>query len=44
MTLDQMKHANLAEGMDKMLDLFLRDDLSEYFFYQENGKWNEILK
>ncbi len=44
LTLDQMKHANLAEGMDKMLDLFLRDDLSEYFFYQDDGRWNEVLK
>ena len=30
--------------MEKMLDLFLRDELSEYFFYQENGNWQEVLK
>jgi len=44
LTLDQMKHASLAEGMDKMLDLFLRDDLSEYFFYQDDGGGKEVLK
>lgn len=44
LTLEQMKHAHLAEGMETMLDLFLHDDLSEYFFYQEDGRWNEVLK
>ena len=44
LTLEQMKHARLAEGMETMLDLFLHDDLSEYFFYQEDGRWNEVLK
>lgn len=44
MTLDEMKQRKLAYGMDKMLEVFLNDDISEYFFYKENGKWIETLK
>ena len=44
MELDEMKKANLATGMDKMLEVFLNEDISEYFFYKENGKWMETLK
>ena len=36
--------ASLAYGMDKMLEVFLNDKISEYFFYEENGKWIEELK
>ena len=39
-----MKKSNLAAGMDKMLEVFLNEDISEYFFYKEDGKWMEILK
>ena len=39
-----MKKANLAEGMDKMLEVFLDENISEYYFYKENGKWKEVLK
>ena len=42
--LDEMKKAKLAEGMDKMLEVFLNENLSEYFFYKENDKWIEVLK
>lgn len=42
--LEDMKKMNLANGMDKMLKVFLDDDISEYFFYKENGKWVEELK
>jgi len=42
--LDDMKKLDLAEGMDKMLKVFLDENISEYFFYQENGEWIEVLK
>ena len=44
LTLDEMKQRKLAYGMDKMLEVFLNDDISEYFFFEENGKWIEELK
>lgn len=34
----------LADGMDKMLRVFLEDEISEYFFIKENDKWIELLK
>lgn len=43
-TLEEMKHKNMADGMDKMLEVFLNEDISEYFFYKENGEWVEVLK
>ncbi|MBQ4313450.1 MAG: 8-oxo-dGTP diphosphatase [Clostridia bacterium] len=42
--LESMKQMNLADGMDKMLQVFLDDDISEHFFYIENGEWIEELK
>ena len=42
--LEKMKKSNLAEGMDKMLEVFLSEDLSEYFFYKENDEWIDVLK
>lgn len=42
--LEEMKRMSLADGMDKMLEVFLDEDISEYFFYKENGKWVEALK
>lgn len=44
MELEEMKKANLAEGIDKMLEVFLDENISEYYFYKENGEWKEILK
>ena len=38
LTLDEMKQRKLAYGMDKMLEVFLNDNISEYFFFEENGK------
>lgn len=43
-TLEDMKKKKLAKGMDKMLEVFLDENISEYFFYKENGKWVEELK
>lgn len=42
--LEDMKKLHLAEGMDKMLEVFCNKKVSEYFFYKENGAWNEVLK
>lgn len=44
MEIDDMKKANLADGMEKMLEVFLKENLSEYFFYKENNKWVDVLK
>ncbi|MBQ4324655.1 MAG: 8-oxo-dGTP diphosphatase [Clostridia bacterium] len=44
MELEDMKRMPLAPGMDKMLRVFLEDNLSEYFLYLENGTWQESLK
>lgn len=43
-TLEGMKKKKLAYGMDKMLEVFLDDNISEYFFFKEDGKWVEELK
>lgn len=42
--LEEMKQMQLADGMDKMLQVFLDENISEYFFYKENGEWVEELK
>ena len=42
--LEDMKKLNLAEGMEKQLDVFLNEEISEDFWYLEDGKWVEILK
>lgn len=44
MEIEEMKKSNLASGMDKMLEVFLNEDISEYFFYKENDRWIEELK
>lgn len=42
--LEEMKKKKLADGMEKMLEVFLNEDISEYFFYKEHGEWVEELK
>lgn len=42
--LEKMRQLPLAGGMDKMLEVFLNDTISEYFFCKENETWVEILK
>lgn len=37
--LQEMIKSNLADRMDKVLEVFLNEDISEYFFYKENGVW-----
>lgn len=44
LTLEEMKQRKLAYGMDKMLEVFLNEHLSEYFFHKEDDKWIEELK
>lgn len=44
LALEEMKHIHLADGMDKMLKVFLDENISEYFFYKENEAWIEVLK
>ena len=42
--LQEMTKCNLADGMDKVLEVFLNENISEYFFYKENGEWKEAMK
>lgn len=42
--LQKMRNSQLAGGMDKVIDIFLDENMSEYFFYRENGEWVEVLK
>ena len=43
--LDNLKNLPLANDMDKMLRVFLEDDLSEYFFRPTGPDcWTEELK
>lgn len=43
-TLDKMLNMPMAEGMKTQLEIFLNENLSEDFYYQENGEWIELLK
>ena len=42
--IEDMKKADLADGMEKVLEVFLKENLSEYFFYKENNRWVDVLK
>lgn len=42
--IEDMKKADLADGMEKVLEVFLKENLSEYFFYKENNRWIDVLK
>ena len=42
--IEEMQQKKLAGGMDKMLKVFLDQNISEYFFYRENSEWVEELK
>lgn len=44
MPLKDMPSAKLANTMADMVQLFLRDDLSEFSFREENGQWLNILE
>ena len=36
--------AQRSPDMKEMIQIFLDDDLSEFFYYKENGKWQYCLK
>ena len=42
--IDEMLKFHMAEGMETQLQVFQNDDLSEHFYYKENGQWIEVLK
>ena len=41
---DTLPLLHLAKDMDDMLKVFLDDDLSEFYYFKENGQWNYALK
>ena len=42
--IDNLKNLKLSLDMEDMLRIFTEDGLSEFFYYQENGKWLYELK
>ena len=42
--LAKMHDMKTAGSMKTMLKVFLEDNLTEQFFYKEDGKWIEVLK
>lgn len=42
--LEELNKLKLADGMDKMLKMFLNSGISEYFFFQNDGVWKGVLK
>jgi len=42
--MSKLKGLDLAKDMKKMLDIFTKDHLSEFYYYQENGNWKYKLK
>lgn len=43
-SLSELPGMNLSDSMKTMLRLFCEGNLTEQFFYKENGKWIEVLK
>lgn len=43
-TLDEFRRLNLAHEMEKMLEVFLNEDLSEMCYLRENDRWMTLLK
>lgn len=39
-----MSEMEIAHDMDLLLNVFVEDDLSEFFYQREDGKWKPILK
>ena len=42
--LSRLKELPLARGMELMLRVFLEDEVSEYYIYEEDGEWKHVLK
>ena len=43
-SLKELSNMKLSNSMKTMLKLFEEENLSEQFFYKENGEWVEVLK
>lgn len=41
--LSELMNMNLTSSMKAMLKIFCNDNLTELFFYNENGEWIEVL-
>jgi len=41
---DELKNHTLANGFDLMYEVFEKDELSENFYWFENGLWNKVNK
>jgi len=45
MKLEDFRKAELAQDMDDMIDIFLDENKSEFYYYEENGdKWHYMIK
>lgn len=44
LNLDELQEERLAKGMDKMLRVFLDDDISEMCYHREKDGWVSVLK
>ncbi|SHO49274.1 NUDIX hydrolase [Anaerocolumna xylanovorans] len=42
--LEELKDKKLADGMDRMLRVFLEEDISEQYWYKVDGLWKDELK
>ena len=42
--LSRLKELPLARGMELMPRVFLEDEVSEYYIYEEDGEWKHVLK
>lgn len=42
--LEELKDKKLADGMDRMLQVFLNEDISELYWYKADGLWKNELK
>ena len=43
-SLAELPKLRLANDMDKLLEIFLREELSEFFYRREGGEWTAELK
>lgn len=43
-TFDEFKTMPIAHGMDKMIEVFLNDDISEMCYHKVNDEWITVLK
>ena len=42
--LDTLNEKKLADGMDRMLRVFLEEGISEHYWYRVDGEWKDELK